>query len=58
MIIRDMRQTWILITISILLVIGQYNHVHLIGIDDIDAFDLQENFSFHHFPYNQHLSVK
>ena len=64
--IRETSQTWILIIISIPFVIGHCNHVHRIGIHNIDALDLQEmlffppfslllkfiqSFSFHHYPY-------
>ena len=41
-----MCQTWILIIISILCAIGQYNLVLHIGIHDIDALDLQEKSFF------------
>ena len=51
--IYEMRQTWILIIILILFINGQYSHVLFIGIRNIDALDLQEKLSFHHFPYNQ-----
>ena len=33
------------------------NHVLHIRIHDIDALDLQEELSFHHFPHNQSSSI-
>ena len=47
MFIHEMRQTWILIIISILFVVAHYNHDYLIGIHDIFALDFQEK---HFFP--------
>ena len=44
--IREIRQTWMLIIISILFCYGHYNHVHLIGMHDIDTFIWQEKLSF------------
>ena len=44
--IHQIRQTKILVIISIHFVIGLHEHVHLIGIHDIDALDLHENFPF------------
>ena len=40
--IYEIRQTWILVIISILSIIGHNNHVYLIGIHDTEALDLQE----------------
>ena len=40
--ICELRQTWILVIISILFSIRHYNHVHLFGIHDIDALIWQE----------------
>ena len=46
MFIHEMRQTWILVKISILFVNGDYNHVLHIGIHDTDALDLEEKLFF------------
>ena len=48
--ICQMRQTWILIIISIFFVIRHYNHVLLIGIHDIGALVWQEKVFFKPVP--------
>ena len=44
--ICEIRQTWICVIISILFFIGHYNHVHLIGIHEVDALIWQEKLFF------------
>ena len=44
-----MRQTWILLTISIIFMIGHYNHILLFEMYDIDALVWQENLFFRPF---------
>ena len=49
--ICQMRQTWTLIIIFILFVIGHYDHVLLIGIHGIGALDWQEKLLFSLFSF-------
>ena len=51
-------QTWILIVICIIFVIGHNKHVIFIEIHGFDAFALDEELYFHHFPQNQSSSTK
>ena len=44
--IDQMGQTWTLIIISILFVIGHYKHIFLIGIHGFDAFDWHKKLFF------------
>ena len=56
--IHQMRQTWILIIVSILFVIGTAIMFSTLGYTILILWIYKKSFSLHHFPCNQSLSVK
>ena len=57
MFISEMRQTWILVIISILFVVGTTIMFPLLRYTILTLWICKKCFSFHHFPYDQCSSV-